>query len=137
MANYYGSGRTNYFLVKDAEEFKKDIDALGVGFEVVSRTNAQGTVHVALLSEDESGFPADTYNEETEDYETISWEEIFGKHLVDGSVAIIIEVGSEKLRYLNGYAVAYNNKGESKSIGLEEIYDLAKELGSEITRAEY
>jgi hypothetical protein len=137
MANYYGSGRTNYFLVKDAEEFKKDIDALGVGFEVVSRTNANGIVHVALLSEDENGFPADTYNEETEDYETISWEEIFGKHLADGSVAIIIEVGSEKLRYLNGYAVAYNNKGESKSIGLEEIYDLAKELGSEITRAEY
>jgi hypothetical protein len=45
--------------------------------------------------------------------------------------------GAEKLRYINGWAEAYNNKGEKRVINLGDIYKLAEELGSEITRAEY
>jgi hypothetical protein len=45
--------------------------------------------------------------------------------------------GAEKLRYINGWAEAYNNKGEKRAITLGDIYKLAEELGSEITRAEY
>ena len=45
--------------------------------------------------------------------------------------------GAEKLRYIIGWAEAFNNKGESRAISLDAIYNLAKELGSEITRAEY
>jgi hypothetical protein len=40
--------------------------------------------------------------------------DLFGEvagHLVEGSVAVFIEVGAEKLRYLTGWAVAVNSSG--------------------------
>jgi hypothetical protein len=58
-------------------------------------------------------------------------------HLADEEVAVLQEVGAENLRFVNGYAIAVNNKGERRDISLENIYDLAKELGSNITKAEY
>ena len=57
--------------------------------------------------------------------------------LVDGHVAIIIEIGYEKFRYLNGYAVALNSKGERRLVNLDDIYKIASEIGTSITRAEY
>lgn len=48
-----------------------------------------------------------------------------------------MEVGSEKLRYLRGYATAVNSDGKTVSMSLEGIYRLAAKLGTRITRAEY
>ena len=48
-----------------------------------------------------------------------------------------MEAGSEKLRYIVGYAEAINSRGERASIGLNDIYKLAENLGSSITVAEY
>jgi hypothetical protein len=45
--------------------------------------------------------------------------------------------GSEKLRYIRGYAFAFNNKGETKFLSLDDIYEMAKPLGSDIQKAEY
>jgi hypothetical protein len=45
--------------------------------------------------------------------------------------------GSEKLRYITGYAVAFNSDGDVETISLDEIYDRAKSLGNKITKAEY
>lgn len=61
------------------------------------------------------------------------------KHLADGEVAIFIEVGSKKMCYLVGVATAINNKGETRCVNLDSIYELAKELDAHkgITRAEF
>jgi hypothetical protein len=48
-----------------------------------------------------------------------------------------MESGAEKLRYIAGYAVAYNSKGETVSLNLDDIYDKAKSLGTNITTATY
>jgi hypothetical protein len=59
-------------------------------------------------------------------------------HLAEGSVAVIVEAGAEKLRYVHGHAVAVNSKGEQLCIGLGDIYEMAeKRFGGEVTRAEY
>lgn len=131
MANYYGFGRTNYFEVKDLEAFVAEVSAIP-NIEAYGEGN-----RFCLLSNSEDGFVWSSYDEETEEDTEVDWADIFTRHLADGSVAIVMEIGNEKLRYLSGVAVAYNNKGESRDISLENIYTLAEELGENITRATY
>ncbi len=134
MANYYESARSNYFFVKDIEAFKSELN--GSGLEISTKKIGDLT-QVCLLADMENGFPFEKYDPDTFDSTELDWADIFKRHLVDNQVAIIMGAGAEKLRYISGWAIAYNNKGESKSINLDDIYDLAKELGSKITTATY
>lgn len=134
MANYYESARSNYFLVNDVEKFKEVIDTIN-GLEIVSKPDDEGNTLVALLG-DEEFWPSTLVTDDLDEIE-IEWEDIFKEHLADNWVAIFMGAGAEKLRYVNGWAVAYNNNGESKAITLEDIYDLAKGLGSQVTHASY
>lgn len=136
MANYYGQSRTNYFLVKDAEAFKTEM----ANYEVtVIEQQMHGETGYGILDADSDGggLQWSQFNEETEDYDDLAWEDIIGKHLKDGSVCVLMETGAEKYRYLTGWAVAFNNKGESRRVNLTDIYDLAKELGTDVVLAEY
>ena len=136
MANYYGQSRTNYFLVKDAEAFKAEM----ANYEVnVIEQQMHGETGYGILDADSDGggLQWSQFNEETEDYDDLAWEDIIGKHLKDGSVCVLMETGAEKYRYLTGWAVAFNNKGESRRVNLTDIYDLAKELGTDVVLAEY
>ncbi len=133
MANYYESARSNYFFVKDIEAFKSELN--GSGLEISTKKSGDLT-QVCLLADMENGFPFEKYDDNYDSTE-LDWADIFKRHLVDNQVAIIMGAGAEKLRYISGWAIAYNNKGESKSINLDDIYDLAKELGSEVTTATY
>lgn len=137
MANYYASARTNYFAVTDLEAFKAELESKTSSVEVVSKEE-DGLTLVALLGSDDdgAGFPFD-YEDEDGEYVELDWAEIFKAHLEDGWVAIIMESGAEKLRYIAGYAVAYNSKGETVAINLDQIYEKAKSLGSNITEATY
>ena len=58
-------------------------------------------------------------------------------HLEEGWVAIIQEVGAEKLRYITGFAIAINSKGEIQDVNIGDIYKRAEALGRNITRCEY
>ena len=135
MANYYEASRSNYFAVKNLEAFKTAIEMFPI--EIVSREEKDGEILVGLLGDYENGFAWTYYDEDTEDDVEIVWEDIFKEHLADDSVAIFMGTGSEKLRYLSGWAVAYNNKGETRSVDLSSIYELGKELGSKMTEATY
>jgi hypothetical protein len=136
MANYYASARTNYFAVKDVELFEKAMEKIP-GIEVIKREQ-DGIVLVGLLASDDDGsFPIFVWNEELDQDEELDWEQIFADHLQDDWVAVMMEVGHEKLRFLNGYTIAYNNKKETVGISLDGIYGLAKSLGSNITEATY
>ena len=49
-------------------------------------------------------------------------------------------IGMEKMRYLDGYAVAINTTGQKRALRLDDIYDLAKEIApqkSTVTQALY
>ena len=46
-----------------------------------------------------------------------------------GEVAILQEVGAEKLRYLVGYAVAVNHRGETLAVSIDEVYGRVRNAG--------
>ena len=138
MANYYSSARTNYFRVKDADAFNKWIEQFS-GLETIVH-ETEGTVGVLF----DDGVPNCRWetekfadgNEQEVDVEVDFMDEL-AEHLADDEVAVLQEAGAEKMRFINGYAIAINNKKETKQINLDDIYALAKELGKNITRAEY
>lgn len=136
MANYYGQARTNYFLVKDADAFKAEMANYAV--TVIEQKIGEETGY-GILDEDGDGggLQWSQFNEETEKYDDLVWETIIGNHLRDGEVCVLMETGAEKYRYLNGWAIAFNNKGETRRVDITDIYDLAKELGTGVTQAEY
>lgn len=132
MANYYSSARTNYFRVKDVDAFnawaKEYEDNYRV--EVVDKEDT-----FSILFDNESGVP--TSREVDGSYDEIDFMDELSKHLADDEVAILHQAGAEKLRYINGYAIAVNNKSERRTISLDDIYIFAKELGKNVTLAQY
>ncbi len=136
MANYYAAARTNYFNVKDADAFLAAMKPI-LGINVSQEENGSFLI---LCNHRSGGWDNWIYDEETDTDEEIDLPAIVAEHLVDDSVAIFMESGAEKMRYIVGQAEAINNKGERVSIGLDNIYVLAEKLTSkpgEISRAEY
>jgi hypothetical protein len=135
MANYYENARTNYFKVKDEAKFNEFLCSLS-GLD--SYKDKEG--RHAIFFDYESGVPSSKYNEETKDYDDVDFLDELSQHLADGSIAIVMGAGAEKLRFINGYAEAINNKGERVGINISDIYDLAKQKfgkDAEITPAQY
>lgn len=147
MADYIATARTNDFRVKDIAALKDELRSYGItpaapeearmGAEFVLVENTDGSI--ALYSygrwpqlDDESvAARLDIDDEETplpDQHEDLS--ALIASHLVDDEVAIFIEVGAEKMRYLGGSALAINAKGEHRRVDLEDIYDLARQLTS-------
>ena len=149
MANWYGTARSNYFHVKDADAFTKEVGDLFPDIRVADGCDRDPDGSVCLLDQSGEGWPSGC-EEFADDGEgrcancdkihaaesPASISELVAKHLVDDDVAIFIEIGAEKLRYLTGVAVAVNNAGGRVDLDLNEIYGLAAKLGSTITRAE-
>jgi len=136
MANYYEAARTNYFRVKDEEAFVSFILTIG-GAEV--HDDSEGR-HCVLFTEE--GVPSSRLVEltlpdgtVTEDFEDFDFMDELAPFLADGSVAILTASGAEKMCYIGGYSVAINNKGERKSVNIDDIYALAKTIGNEVTQA--
>lgn len=132
MANYYSSSRTNFFAVKSGAAFTEAMAKLGV--EVCDGEEAD-TYY--LLGDGEGGWPHWLEDEETGEDIEFDFIELVAEHLADGHVAVFMEAGAEKLRYIVGSAVAINNKNERAEISLEDIYDGARGLGAHCTRCEY
>lgn len=122
MANYYEKARTNYFKVKDAAAFQKYLDLFGNIDLVVQEKTGQ----YALLFDEEVGIPCCYYDENGDDVEVDFFGDL-ASHLTDDSIAVFEAIGSEKMRYLCGYAVAVNSKGERIRVDMDEIYARARE----------
>lgn len=146
MANYYSQARTNYFAVKDPQKFLKELEGWSV--TVITKEQEDGTTLYGFLDDDPNGgglsysryyYAEDDVNEENELVEEREWSVWLAGHLADDAVAILVEVGSEKYRYFNGYAFAVNSKNETRTVDLNSIYELAGELGNpeKITTAEF
>lgn len=141
MANYYGVARSNYFLVKDPEAFVNEMSKYPV--EVIAK-EVDGVVLHGFLDKDDNGggdiwtyYPDTDPDEDLPDYQDVDWADVFKRHLADDWVAVLMGTGAEKHRFLSGFAEAYNNKGETKTVNISDIYALATNLGSNITQAYY
>lgn len=137
MANYYGQGRSNYFAVKNAEAFLEEMAKYPL--EIITQERDGETLYGFMDADSDGGGNIDQYFD-ADDGEPcdIDWETVFRTHLADGWVAVVMSIGSEKYRFLNGVANAYNNRGECLGIDLSDIYVLADHLGTKpITHACY
>lgn len=120
MADYYASARSNYFRVKDKDAFVNHIQKM-VPDVTVDKEETDGKDYYVLLFEE--GIPTWCYDDKYNDVE-IDWRAFFAKHLEEDSIAVLMEAGAEKLRYIAGLAFAYNAKGEELVVSLLDIYGL-------------
>ena len=136
MADWYGTARSNYFKVRDNEAFKvfmQDLSSMFAEYDDVDNT-------WWLRTDDygNGGFDWTIYDEDFEPDDSVNAMDEFASHLQEGEVAIFLEAGAEKLRYITGNALAIAWTGEIIEIDLTDIYELvAKKYGIEPCRAEY
>ena len=127
--------RSNYFRVRSPRNFRRFCRRYGL--QVISddlRERLQNRRYGFISDE---AIPTGRTDAKGEWIETDFLGEL-SKHLVRGEVAVVMEVGSEKMRYLIGYACAVNWKGERIQLALTDIYRRAKQtFGIEPTAAEY
>ena len=133
MANYISSCRTNYFKVKDREAFIEAMETV----PDIKIEEKDDTFVILGDNADGAGFPGYKYNSDDVLEEDFDLALAVSEHLCEDSVAVFMEVGAEKLRYIVGYAEAINHKGEREIINLDEIYERATHLGKDITQAQY
>ena len=132
MANWYGTARSNYFKVKDAEAFKSFADSVNL------RWHASPDGSFMIHANDEGSWPNDYYDETREDYVELDLVCEISQHLQEDQIVVLIEAGAEKLRYITGYAVAFNKQAETVHLSLDDIYEAAlNKFGIAPTRAEY
>lgn len=135
MANFYGTARSNYFRVKDREAFYDW--AKNRGLEILENDSDPNLVGITPREPSDDGCWPSYDPDAPEDNQEIDIVDEVAKHLADGSVAILMQVGSEKLRYLDGWAEAVNAAGDRETVTLRDIYEKSKRLGTEITQATY
>jgi hypothetical protein len=135
MANYTATFRSNYFVVKDAEQFNQFCDEFNL--EMITKSEGGGTLHGFLNKGNEAGIPLTHLNKESGEWEGVDFLALLAEHLMPDYVAVVMEVGSENLRYLIGEAYAVNSEGENVSLTLDEIYQRAAALGSTCTNCSY
>jgi hypothetical protein len=130
MANYEAYARSNYFRVTDSAAFS----ALCARWSLEAiTTTVDGEALHGFLCED--GLPSEL---ETEDDDaTFVFDDELAAILAPGSVAVMQEIGFEKMRYLSGFSRAINSAGESVSVSIDDIYDRAKTLGAYVTDCAY
>lgn len=127
MANYVGHARSNYFRVRDEAAFLAWVETLP---GVVARNGDSSGCFVLLVEDaDGGGWPNWRYYEDVEDEEEMDLHAELAEHLAEGEVAILQEIGAEKLRYLVGYTVAVNHRGETLSVSIDEVYQKVHEAG--------
>ena len=133
MANYYSMARTNYFAVKNLDLFKEEIETIASKSNPIDIWYDEDEPKLVGLGFPE-GLPDAIYDEDTDETTDLEWVKVIGAHLEDDWVCVIQEIGWEKLRYFVGLAVAFNNKGGSDYISLDEIYESAEYLGKHYTK---
>jgi len=141
MANWYGTARSNYFHVADMKKFEAWANDLCLEWW----TDKEGRVAISPSdSSDEGSWPSSRYVEENEDtgmagdYEDFDILDELADHLAEGEIAVLMEAGAEKKRYITGHATAVDSKGEIVAVSIYDIYELAeKKFGKRPTPAEY
>ena len=147
MANFYGSGRTNYFRVKDADAFREEMNRFS-SIEIHNPSGGVSSDSFCILVVDGDGyggFPSEIWEEDQhgDGYPVeVDFYEIVAKHLADNEVAIFQHIGAEKLRYLTGYSIAVTNDdvGEPQfiTVSIDDIYGRVRnEWNLDATTATY
>ena len=173
MADWYGHSRSNYFKVKDVEQFKElcsiwNVELISDAKSVITKRcqacnnvpdkkcsnyvkrvvgECKGRKRKQMLygflgSDDYGNLPnfreeEDEKTGKTTEYDLDDFFKDLAAVLEDDWVAVMFEVGAEKLRYVTGVAFAINSKGEKKVVDIQDIFDDIEKLGENYTPVEY
>jgi hypothetical protein len=136
MANYYATTRSNYFRAKDAGAFEAWCAKRQLDFWTTYEEGIGERYAIAANDGDGAGWP----HYDPEQNADIEFTDELAKHLDPRDVAVLLEVGSEKLRYLVGEALAVYHDARTVGVHLDEIYQRAADEFSgdfTITEATY
>lgn len=146
MSNYMAKARTNYFGVKNAEALKTELRRYGIdpqpwsavqtGADFIFDDETAGKVAFFCdgtwpsLEEDAVADRLEADVDEQVPQDHIDLPALVAAHIEDGQVAIFMDIGSEKMRYLGATAVAVNAADDRRIVDLQDIYGLARELAA-------
>jgi hypothetical protein len=133
MANYFGFVRSNDFAVNDRQAFERALE--GTDISVERSDNGAHAGKVTLISHDEVGWPTSVYDRDGDEDREFDLRRVLAEHVADEEVAVCIEIGYEKMRYLVGVARAVNNECATRRVSLEDICQATNELGANGTEA--
>jgi hypothetical protein len=122
MANYYATARSNYFAVKDEEAFKDWASKRNL--EIWEDGQDCNLFAIAPDNADSSGWEL-CWDAETDEEIDVLHE--LSTHLDPSHVAVLMEAGAEKKRYVQGFAFAVRSTGQVLRISLSDIYKQAKQ----------
>ena len=129
--SWVGMARTNFFPVRDEPAFR----AWAQELELVVIADEHNRFGVYSKTDD-GGFPTSARGDDEIDFALE-----LSRHLQPGSIAILMEIGNDKARYVSGFAIGVNSEGKRICIDLGDIYSEAgKFFGVEensITKASY
>lgn len=119
MSNTSVAGRSNYVKVKDIEGLKKSL-AIFTHLSIVSDNDGKH----CILAEYDSFFVQSVFiGEEEEEEVELQIETHIIPFLEDNEIFIIMEVQNDKLRWLYGWADAYQGN-KCLTVSLEDIYGM-------------
>ncbi len=129
MADYTACFRTNYFWTKDPSAFIAWVATIP-GLEAHRNDPHREDSSFALFCDGSEP-------QHTVDGDTIDLPSELAKHLADDQVAVLMETGHAKLRYLVGTAQAVHADGRTIFLSLCDIYQqVERAFGISAVRAE-
>lgn len=136
MADWYGTARSNYFKVRDNKAF--EVFMQNLLSMTAEHNDVDNTWWIRTDDYGNGGFDWTVYDEDLEPDDSVNAMDEFASHLQEGEVAIFLEAGAEKLRYITGNALSIAWTGEITEINLADIYEfVAEKYGIKPCRAEY
>lgn len=139
MANWQGMARSNYFRVKDRAAFAEAMDEAGCCVQDEDGDGGAVMIYPDDSNCDDGGWPCVPVDADADEAEYIDIPALVAEHIVEDDVAILIECGWERLRYLSGRAIAVDSKGQVTAVDLNDIYAQAAGMRPQkrLTKAEY
>ena len=132
--NMEATARSNYFRVKEGAAFRAWANRRGL---YVVPTEQGGQNYFMIQPADGGSWPSESRDDQTGALEEFDLVPELARHLAEGDVAVLMEVATEGSRYVAGVALALNAAGETRRVCLDDIYELAETLGTQVTKAEY
>ena len=127
MANYIATARTSYFRVKDRAAFDAWLATVEYNDLTVLETDDPLRVGLNATNGDCAGFYLEFEDEDGESRDLLAE---LAEHLAEGEVAVLVQSGSEKVRYVSGFAVAVMAEGadgyKTLEVNLDDIYSLVR-----------
>lgn len=118
MANYYGVFRSNRFHVRDRDRFHAWAETIP-DLDVLEEDGRM--LLVPSEWSDGGGLPGLRETGDGE-HEGIDFVDELAPHVAPGAVAVLVEAGSSRLRYLTGTALAIRGADDPAGWAIERIH---------------